>query len=46
MAIKILCDSGCDIPEDVRQAANIGLVSLSIRFGDDEYTDRVTISTQ
>lgn len=43
-SISILCDSGCDIPDDWRQRLNIGLVSLSIRFGDEEFTDRVTLS--
>ena len=43
-SVRILCDSGCDVPDDIRTRLNIGLVSLTIRFGTDEYVDRVTLS--
>ena len=43
-SVRILCDSGCDVPDDLRADLNIGLVSLSIRFGNDEFTDRVNLS--
>jgi DegV family protein with EDD domain len=38
--IRILTDSASDLPEEYLQKFNIGVVSLTIRFGDDEYVDR------
>jgi len=43
-SVRILCDSGCDVPDDIRTRLGIGLVSLTIRFGQNEYVDRVTLS--
>ena len=45
MSIKIVTDSSCDLPQDVADALGISIVPLSIRFGDDEYIDRTTITT-
>jgi DegV family protein with EDD domain len=42
--IRVVTDSACDIPEEVAQRLNIDIVSLSIRFGDEEFTDRVDLS--
>jgi len=42
--IRVVTDSACDIPEEIAQRLNIDIVSLSIRFGDDEFTDRVDLS--
>jgi len=44
--IQILCDSGCDLPLSERTRLGIGLVSLSIRFGAEEFTDRVDLSPE
>jgi DegV family protein with EDD domain len=45
MSIKIVTDSSCDLPQGVADALGIVIVPLSIRFGDDEYIDRTTITT-
>jgi len=43
--IRIVTDSACDLPQDVIERLNIDVVSLSIRFGDDEFTDRVDLTS-
>ena len=40
MTVRIVTDSSCDLRGDEVDAFNIEVVPLSIRFGDDEYTDR------
>ncbi|MFM8827307.1 MAG: DegV family protein [Actinomycetota bacterium] len=45
MSIRIVTDSSCDLPQGVADALGIVIVPLSIRFGDDEYSDRTTITT-
>ena len=42
--IRILTDSACDIPEDVVRRLEIDVVSLTIRFGDEEFVDRVDLT--
>ncbi len=42
--VRVITDSGCDLPDDVAQRLGIDVVPLTIRFGDDEYTDRVNLS--
>jgi DegV family protein with EDD domain len=42
--VRVISDSGSDLPEEIAQRLNIDVVSLSIRFGDDEFTDRVDLS--
>jgi DegV family protein with EDD domain len=44
--IRIVTDSACDIPEEIARRLNIDIVSLSIRFGDEEFTDRVDLSPE
>ena len=44
MTIRIVTDSSCDLPQQVADALGISIVPLSIRFGDDEYIDRTTIT--
>ena len=39
--IRVVADSACDIPEEIARRLEIDVVSLSIRFGDEEFTDRV-----
>jgi DegV family protein with EDD domain len=42
--IRVITDSACDIPEEIARRLDIDIVSLSIRFGDDEFVDRVDLS--
>jgi DegV family protein with EDD domain len=42
--VRIITDSACDIPPDLARAHGIEVVPLSIRFGDEEFTDRVDLS--
>lgn len=42
--IRVITDSACDIPEGDARRLDIDIVSLSIRFGDDEFTDRVDLT--
>ena len=44
MTIRIVTDSSCDLRGDEVANLNIEVVPLSIRFGDDEYTDREQLS--
>jgi len=43
--IRVVCDSASDLPEHELDRLEITMVSLSIRFGDEEFVDRVTLST-
>jgi len=40
MTIAVVTDSSCDLPADLAAAHNVGVVPLSIRFGDEELVDR------
>ena len=42
--VRVISDSSCDLPEEIVQKLDIEIVSLSIRFGDEEFTDRVDLS--
>jgi DegV family protein with EDD domain len=42
--IRVVTDSASDLPEEYAQRLNIDVVSLSIRFGDEEFTDRVDLT--
>ena len=44
MTVRIVTDSSCDLRGDEVANLNIEVVPLSIRFGDDEYTDREQLS--
>ncbi|MBI2168468.1 MAG: DegV family protein [Actinobacteria bacterium] len=44
MPVRIVTDSSCDLPEDLAKQLGIEIVPLTIRFGDDEYVDRVDLS--
>lgn len=46
MTVKIVTDSAADLPEEVVAAHGIRVVPLTIRFGDDEYTDGVDLTPQ
>lgn len=45
MTIRIVTDSACDLSDEELNEWGIGLVPLSIRFGDDEFIDRTELST-
>lgn len=38
--IKVVTDSACDLPDELTRSLGIEVVPLSIRFGDEEFTDR------
>jgi DegV family protein with EDD domain len=42
--VRIITDSACDIPPDLARTHGIEVVPLSIRFGDEEFTDRVDLT--
>jgi DegV family protein with EDD domain len=44
--IRVVCDSASDLPQSELDRLQITMVSLSIRFGDEEFVDRVTLSTE
>ena len=45
MSIRIVTDSSCDLPQDLADSLGIRIVPLSVRFGDVEYIDRTTITS-
>ncbi|MEJ7584043.1 MAG: DegV family protein [Acidimicrobiales bacterium] len=44
--VRIVTDSACDLPDDMVAAHGIGIVPLTIRFGEKEYVDRVELSAR
>jgi DegV family protein with EDD domain len=44
MAVRIVTDSSCDLSQDEADHLDITIVPLSIRFGAEEFTDRVDLS--
>ncbi len=44
--ICILVDSGCDVPQSVRQAYDMRVLPLKIRYPEGEYDDQVNITAQ
>jgi DegV family protein with EDD domain len=44
--IRVVCDSASDLPQSELDRLQITLVSLSIRFGEEEFVDRVTLSIE
>jgi DegV family protein with EDD domain len=45
MAVRVVTDSSCDLPQRVADELGIEIVPLSIRFGSDEFVDRVELGT-
>src|SRR5687768_8710011 len=43
--VGIVTDSSCDLPDDLVEKWGIEVVPLSIRFGDEELTDREQLTT-
>ena len=46
MAVRIVTDSACDLPQARADALGIEIVPLTIRFGDEEFVDRVELSNE
>ena len=46
MAVRIVTDSACDLPQPFCDELDIDVVPLTIRFGDEEYVDREELSTE
>jgi DegV family protein with EDD domain len=46
MPVKVVTDSACDLDDALVEELGIAVVPLSIRFGDEEFVDRVTLSPQ
>ena len=44
MGIRVVTDSACDLPAPLIDALGIEIVPLTIRFGDEEFVDRVELS--
>jgi DegV family protein with EDD domain len=44
MPVRIVTDSSCDLPEEVTNDLGIEVVPLTVRFGDEEFVDRVELS--
>ncbi len=44
MAVKIVTDSACDLPQSLVDELDIAIVSLTVRFGDEEFVDRVDLT--
>jgi len=44
MAVKVVTDSGADLPSQLAQELGISVVPLYVRFGEEVYRDRVNIS--
>jgi DegV family protein with EDD domain len=44
--IRVVTDSASALPEEFAQRLNIDVVSLTIRFGDEEFTDRVDLTPE
>ncbi len=42
--VRLVTDSSCDLPQDVVDAHGITVVPLTIRFGEEELTDRVELT--
>ncbi len=45
MTVRIVTDSACDLSDDELATWGIGMVPLSIRFGNDEFVDRTELPT-
>lgn len=45
MPVRVVTDSACDLPQELVDELGIEIVPLTIRFGSDEFVDRVELST-
>lgn len=46
MTIRVVTDSGCDLPQDLADGLDIEIVPLSVRFGEESLVDRRDLSPQ
>lgn len=46
MTIRIITDSACDIPQALVEKHNITIVPLTFSFGDEEFVDRKSLTTE
>ena len=44
--VFVVTDSSCDLEQDDIAPFNIEIVPLTIRFGNEEFTDRLDLSTE
>jgi DegV family protein with EDD domain len=45
-AVRVVCDSSCDLPASALAEWRIEIVPLTIRFGDEEFVDREDLTPQ
>ncbi len=45
MTVRVVTDSGCDLPNSAIEASSITVVPLTIRFGDEEFVNRGDLTT-
>jgi len=45
-SVAVITDSACDLSDELAVANNVGIVPLTIRFGDTELVDRRDLTTQ
>lgn len=46
MVVRIVTDSACDLPQGRADELGIEIVPLTIRFGDEEFVDRIELSNE
>ena len=46
VGVRIVTDSACDLPQELADVLGIEIVPLTIRFGTDEFVDRVELSNE
>jgi DegV family protein with EDD domain len=46
MAVRVVTDSACDLPDDLLEELRVEVVPLTIRFGHEELVDRKELSTE
>ena len=46
MTVRIVTDSACDLPQALADELGIEIVPLTIRFGDEDFTDRRDLTTR
>jgi DegV family protein with EDD domain len=42
--IRIITDSGCDLPDELLDRHRVGVVGLTVRFGETDYLDRTDLT--
>ena len=45
MTVRVVTDSGCDLPNSAVEASSVTVVPLTIRFGDEEFVNRGDLTT-